>query len=91
MDKAQSNGTVSAFSWPDAGKEAFYIHNSLLELASIGQILWKVLIVIFIMVVNGQRITAFVSDCLCGIKATTIHALKTGRFMYAERWRKFKR
>ena len=40
MDKAQSNGTVSAFSWPDAGKEAFYRHNSLLEMASIGQILW---------------------------------------------------
>ena len=45
----------------------------------------------FVMVVNDQRITAFVSDCLCGIKAITIHALKTGRFMYAERWRKFKR
>ena len=43
MDKAQSNGTVSPFSWSDAGKDAFYIHNSLLELASIGQILWKVL------------------------------------------------
>ena len=39
----------------------------------------------FIMVVNGQRITAFVSDYLCGIKAITVHALKTGRFMYAER------
>ena len=49
MDKAQSNGTVTAFSWPDAGKEAFYIHNSLLELASIGQILWKVLIVILLL------------------------------------------
>ena len=24
-----------------------------------------------IMVVNGQRITAFVNDCLCGIKAIT--------------------
>ena len=48
MDKAQSNGMVSAFSWPDAGKEAFYIHNSLLELASIGQILWKALIVILL-------------------------------------------
>ena len=45
-----------------------------------------------VMVVNGQRIIALVSDCLCGIKAITIHALKTGRFiMYAERWRKFKR
>ena len=43
MDKAQSNGTVSAFVWSDVGKEAFYIQNSLLELASIGQILWKVL------------------------------------------------
>ena len=32
MDKAQSNGMVYAFSWLDAGKEAFYIHN-LLELA----------------------------------------------------------
>ena len=42
----------------------------------------------FVMVVNGQRISAFVSDCLCGIKAITIHALKTGRFMYDERWRK---
>ena len=30
----------------------------------------------FVMVVNGQRISAFVSDCLCGIKATTINALK---------------
>ena len=48
MDKAQSNGTVSVFSWSDAGKEAFYIHNSLLELASIGQILWKVLTVMLI-------------------------------------------
>ena len=48
MDKALSNGTVSTFSWPDAGKEAFYIHNSLLELVSIGQILWKVLIVILL-------------------------------------------
>ena len=65
MDKAQSNRTVSAFSWSDAGKKAFYIQNSLLELASIGQILWKVLTVMFIMVVNGQRITAFVNDCLC--------------------------
>ena len=65
MDKAHSNGTVSAFSWSDAGKEAFYIQNSLLELASIGQILWKVLTVMFIMVVNGQRITTFVNDCLC--------------------------
>ena len=36
----------------------------------------------FVMVVNGQRISAFASDCLCGIKAITIHALKTGRFMY---------
>ena len=48
MNKAQSNGMISAFSWPDAGKEAFYIHNSLLELASIGQILWKALIVILL-------------------------------------------
>ena len=48
MDNAQSNGTVSVFSWPDAGKEAFYIHN-FLELASIGQILWKVLIVILLL------------------------------------------
>ena len=48
MDKAQSNVTVSAFSWSDAGKEAFYIHNSLLELASIGQILWKVLTVMLL-------------------------------------------
>ena len=47
MDKAQLNGTVSTFLWPDAGKEAFYIH-SLLELASIGQIMWKVLIVILL-------------------------------------------
>ena len=47
IDKAQTNGTVSTFSWPDAGKEAFYIHN-LLELASNGQILWKVLIVILL-------------------------------------------
>ena len=38
MDKAQSNGTFSTFSWSDEGKEAFYTHNSLLELASIGQI-----------------------------------------------------
>ena len=48
MDKAQSNGTVLAFSWSDAGKEAFYIQNSLLELASIGQILWKVLTVMLL-------------------------------------------
>ena len=41
----------------------------------------------FVMAVNGQRISAFVSDCLCGIKAITIHALKTGRFMYDERWK----
>ena len=90
MDKAQSNGTVSSFSWPDAGKEAFNIYNSLLEMASIGQYCGK-FNGDFVMVVNGQRITAFVSDCLCGIKAITINALKTGRFMYAERWRKFKR
>ena len=45
MDKAQSNGTVSAFSCSEAGKEAFYIQNSLLELASIGQMLWKILTV----------------------------------------------
>ena len=43
----------------------------------------------FVMVVNGQRISAFVRDCLCGIKAITIHALKMGRFMYDEMWRKF--
>ena len=42
----------------------------------------------FVMVVNSQRLSAFVSDCLCGNKAITIHALKTGRFMYDERWRK---
>ena len=42
----------------------------------------------FVMVVNGQIISAFVSDWLCGIKTITIHALKTGRFMYDERWRK---
>ena len=48
MDKAQSNGRVSAFSWSDAGKEAFYIQNSLLELASIGQILRKVLTVMLL-------------------------------------------
>ena len=34
------------------------------------------------MVINGQRISAFVSDCLCGIKAITIHAFKTVRFIY---------
>ena len=38
--KAQSNGTFSAFSWSDEGKEAF---TNRLELASIGQIFWKVL------------------------------------------------
>ena len=43
----------------------------------------------FVMVVKGQRIRAFISDCLCEIKDITIHALKTGRFMYDERWRKF--
>ena len=48
MDKAQSNGTVLAFSWPDASKEAFYIQNSLLELASIDQILRKVLTVMLL-------------------------------------------
>ena len=48
MDKAQSNGPVSAFSWSDAGKEAFYIQYSLLELASIGQILQKVLTVMLL-------------------------------------------
>ena len=48
MDKAQSNGMASAFSWSDAGMEAFYIHNSLLELASIGKILWKVLTVMLL-------------------------------------------
>ena len=48
MDKAQSKGTVSAFSLSDAGKEAFYIQNSLLELASIGQILRKVLTVMLL-------------------------------------------
>ena len=42
----------------------------------------------FVMVVNGQRISAFVSDYLCGMKAIMINALKTGRFMYDERWRK---
>ena len=42
----------------------------------------------FVMVANDQRISAFIGDCLCGIKAITIHALKTGRFMYDERWRK---
>ena len=48
MDKAQSNVTVSAFSWSDAGKEAFYIQNFLLELESIGQILWKVFTVMLL-------------------------------------------
>ena len=48
MDRGQSNGMVSAFSWSDAGKEGFYIQNSLLELASIGQILWKVLTVMLL-------------------------------------------
>ena len=44
MDKAQINGTFSVFSWSDEGKKAFYIHKSLLELASIGQKFWKVLL-----------------------------------------------
>ena len=48
MDKAQSNGTFSAFSWSDESKEAFYIHNSLLELASIDQICWKGLTVMLL-------------------------------------------
>ena len=48
MDKAQSNGAVSAFSWSDAGKKAFYIQNYLLDFASIGQILWKVLTVMLL-------------------------------------------
>ena len=48
MDKAQSNGAVSAFSWSDAGKKAFYIQNYLLEFASIGQIMWKVLTVMLL-------------------------------------------
>ena len=48
MDKAQSNGTFSAFSWPDAGKEAFYMLNSLHDMASIGQILWKILTVMLL-------------------------------------------
>ena len=59
MDKAQSNGTVSAFSWSDAGKEAFYIQNSLPELASIGQILRKVLTV---MLLSGKRSK---NNCIC--------------------------
>ena len=29
-----------------------------------------------VMVVNGQRIFAFVSDCLCGIKAITWYVFK---------------
>ena len=49
MDKAQSNRTVPVFSWSDAGKEAFYIQNSLLELTNIGQILWKVLTVMLLL------------------------------------------
>ena len=57
MDKAQSNGTVSGFSLSDAGKEAFYIQNSLL-----GEH-WSSIVESFnsdyVMVVNGQRINAF--------------------------------
>ena len=48
MDKARPNGTFSAFSWSDEVKEAFYIQNSLLELASIGKIFWKVLTVMLL-------------------------------------------
>ena len=59
MDKAQSNGAVSAFSWSYAGKEAFYIQSSLLELASIGQILRKVLTV---MLFSGKRSK---NNCIC--------------------------
>ena len=70
MDKAQSNGTASAFSWSDAGKEAFYIHHSLLNDEH-----WSNIVESFnsdvVMAVNGQRIIAFVSACLCGIKAIT--------------------
>ena len=29
-----------------------------------------------IMVINGQRITAFVNDCLCGMKAITQYVFK---------------
>ena len=76
MDKAQSNGTVSAFSWPDASKEAFYIQNSLLELASIWSYIAESFNSDVITVVNGQRITAFVNDCLCGIKAITQYVFK---------------
>ena len=69
MDEAQSNGTVSAFSWTDAGKEAFYIQNY-----GIGEH-WSNIVESFIsdvgMVVNGQRINAFVNDCLGGIIAIT--------------------
>ena len=76
MDKAQSNGTVSAFSWSDAGKEAFYIQNSLLELASIGQILRKVLTVMLLQWLTVKEYSAFVNDCLCGIKALTQYVFK---------------
>ena len=31
---------------------------------------------VVITVVNGQRITAFVNDCLCGIKAITQYVFK---------------
>ena len=75
MDKAQSNGTVLAFSWSDAGKEAFYIQN----FTGIGEH-WSNIVESFnsdvITVANGQRITAFVNDCLCGIKAITQYVFK---------------
>ena len=39
----------------------------LLELARIGQIFWKVLTVMGVMVVNGQKITDLQMTVLCGI------------------------
>ena len=66
-----------AFSWSDAGKEAFYIQNYLLEFTGDH---WSNIVESFnsdvIMVVNGQRITAFVNDCLCGIKAISQYVFK---------------
>ena len=88
MDYAQSNGTVSTRGQTQVRKLLTYIiywnwehWSNIVESFNSD----------FVMVVNGPRISPFVSDCLCGIKAITIHALKTGRFMYDERWRKCQR
>ena len=74
--KLSQKERFSAFSWSDAGKEAFFHTEFFTGIGEHWSNIVESLNSDVITVVNGQRMTAFVNDCLCGIKAITQYVFK---------------